>query len=109
MSKTLFGSTKITLDGEDYELVPTLAAVRSIEAHFGGLRGASQAVNALSVGGCAVIIAAGADLSGKAADAVAEIVWQTGVLEVSIALNPFLVALYNPRGSGGGKPQAAKE
>jgi hypothetical protein len=108
MSKTLFGFTKITLDGEDYELVPTLAAVRSIEAHFGGLRGASQALNSLSVSGCAVIIAAGAGLSGKAADEVAESVWQVGVVDVAVALNAYLTALYNPRGKTEGKSQAPK-
>ena len=55
MSKTLYGTVEIVLGDETYILKPTLAAVRSIEAHFGGLRGASQAVNALSVVGCAVI------------------------------------------------------
>lgn len=108
MSKTLFGTTTVALDGEDYELIPTLAAVRSIEAHFGGLRGASQAVNALSVIGCANIIAAGAGISGKAADAIAEKVWQAGVLAVSTQLNAYLVALYNPKGADAGKATAGE-
>jgi hypothetical protein len=108
MSKTLFGTTTVSLDGEDYELIPTLAAVRSIEAHFGGLRGASQAVNALSVIGCANIIAAGSGMTGKAAEAVAEKVWQAGVLNVSTQLNAYLVALYNPKGPEEGKATAGK-
>ncbi|WP_434558018.1 hypothetical protein [Pseudomonas sp. Z4-20] len=109
MSKTLFGTVDIVLMDETYTLQPTLGAVRAIEAHFGGLRGASQAINALSVEGCAVIVVAGADLKGKAAEAVAEHVWQQGVLEVSVALNAYLVALYNPRGPdlGKAKPAAA--
>lgn len=108
MSKTLFGTVDITLDGETYTLKPTLGAVRTIEAHFGGLRGASQALNALSIDGCAVIIAGGAGLTGKAAEAVAEQVWQEGVLEVATQLNAYLVALYNPRGAQSGKDQPAK-
>jgi hypothetical protein len=108
MSKTLHGTTVITLEGEDYQLVPTLAAVRNIEAHFGGLRGAAQAINSMSVDGCAAIIVGGAGLSGKDAEAIAEKVWQAGVLDVSITLNKYLVALYNPRGPGAGKPQPAK-
>lgn len=96
MSKTLHGTVDIKLDDETYTLQPTLGAVRAIEAHFGGLRGASQAINALSIDGCAVIIAGGAGLTGKAAEAVAEQVWQAGVLEVSVQLNAYLVALYNP-------------
>jgi hypothetical protein len=109
MSKTLFGKTTITLGGEEFELLPTLAAVRSIEAHFGGLRGAAQAINSMSVDGCAAIIVGGAGLEGDEAKAVAEKVWQEGVLDVSIKLNKYLVGLYNPRGPGAGKPQAMEE
>lgn len=107
MSKTLHGTVEIVLDDETYVLKPTLGAVRAIEAYFGGLRGASQAINALSVDGCAVIIAGGAGLSGKAAEAVAEQVWQAGVLDVSVQLNAYLVALYNPKGADAGKDQPA--
>ena len=108
MSKTLFGTVAIVLDGETYTLKPTLGAVRAIEASFGGLRGASQAVNALSIVGCAVIIACGAGLTGKEADAVADKVWQAGVVEVSIQLNAYLAALYNPKGPDAGKDQPGK-
>lgn len=108
MSKTLFGKTTITLGGEEFELLPTLGAVRSIEAHFGGLRGAAQAINSMSVDGCAAIIVGGAGLEGDEAKAIAEKVWQEGVLDVSIKLNKYLVGLYNPRGPGAGKPQPAK-
>lgn len=108
MSKTLYGTLEIALGDDTYTLVPTLGAVRAIEAHFGGLRGASQAVNALSVDGCAVIIAGGAGLAGKDAESIAEKVWQTGVLDVSIKLTAYLVALYNPKGKDAGKDQPAK-
>ena len=107
MSKTRHGTVDIKLDDETYTLQPTLGAVRTIEAHFGGLRGASQAINALSIDGCAVIIAGGAGLTGKAAEAVAEQVWQAGVLEVSVQLNAYLVALYNPKGPNTGKARPA--
>ena len=108
MSKTLHGTVEIKLDGETYTLLPTLGAVRAIEAYFGGLRGASQAINALSIDGCAVIIAGGAGLTGKAAEVIPEQVWQAGVLEVSVQLNAYLVALYNPKGPNAGKAQPAK-
>lgn len=107
MSKTLHGTVDIKLDDETYTLQPTLGAVRAIEAHFGGLRGASQAINALSIDGCAVIIAGGAGLKGKDAEAIAEQVWQTGVLDVSVQLNAYLVALYNPKGPSTGKARPA--
>ena len=107
MSKTLYGTVGIKLGDETYTLTPTLGAVRAIEAHFGGLRGASQAINALSIEGCAVIIAGGAGLTGKAAGAVAEQVWLAGVVDVSVQLNAYLVALYNPKGPDAGKEKPA--
>ena len=107
MSKTLYGTFDIKLDDETYNLKPTLAAVRAIESYFGGLRGASQAINALSIDGCAVIIAAGAGLTGKDAEPIAEQVWQAGVIDVSIQLNAYLAALYNPKGPDAGKETPA--
>lgn len=109
MSKTLHGTIEVTVGDDVYTMVPTLGAVRAIEAQFGGLRGASQVVSALSVDGCARIIAAGAGLSGKEGEALAERVWQSGVLDVSVQLNAYLVALYNPRGKESGKNEAGKE
>ncbi len=107
MSNTLYGTVDIKLGDETFTLKPTLGAVRAIEAHFGGLRGASQAINALSIDGCAVIIAGGAGLTGRDAEAVAEQVWQAGVLDVSVQLNAYLVALYNPKGPDAGKEKPA--
>lgn len=103
MNKTLHGTITVEVGDETYALRPTLAAVRAIESRFGGLRGASQAISNLSVEGCAAIVVAGAGLDGKAADAVAEKVWQAGVLDVSTRLNAYLLALYNPN------PRGAKE
>lgn len=108
MSKTLHGTTSISLDGVEYELVPTLAAVRNLEARFGGLRGVGRVLEELSVDGCAAIVAAGANLSGKAAEAIADQVWQEGVLEVSIKLSKYLSALYNPRGASAKETPAAE-
>lgn len=106
MNNTLHGTVTVKLGDEVFTLQPTLKAVRVIESRFGGLRGASQTINALSVEGCAIILAAGAGLEGKAAEAVTEKVWQEGVLEVSTQLNAYVVALYNPRGADKGKAQA---
>ncbi|MNG03510.1 hypothetical protein D3C84_865950 [compost metagenome] len=63
----------------------------------------------MSVDGCAAIVAAGAGLTGKEAEALPQKVWEAGVLEVSITLNNYLVALYKPRGSESGKIQERKE
>jgi hypothetical protein len=106
MNNTLHGTVTVTLGDEVFTLTPTLKAVRAIESRFGGLRGASQAITALSVDGCAAILVSGAGLEEKAAKAVPEQIWLHGVLDVSTQLNKYLVALYNPRGKDQGNDQA---
>ena len=106
MNNTLHGTVTVTLGDEEFTLTPTLKAVRAIESRFGGLRGASQTITALSVDGCAIILAAGAGLDDKAAKAVPEKIWLHGVLDASTQLNKYLVALYNPRGKDSGNGQA---
>lgn len=106
MNNTLHGTVVVKLGDEEFTLTPTLKAVRAIESRFGGLRGASQAINALSIDGCAAILVAGAGLDEKTAKAVPEQVWQHGVLDASTQLNAYLVSLYNPRGKDAGNEQA---
>ncbi|AHF68686.1 hypothetical protein PSCICO_47220 [Pseudomonas cichorii] len=108
MSKTLHGNIDIEIDGVIYHLRPTLAAVRAIEARFGGLRGAASALHAVSVDGAAFIIAAGANLTEKQTDGLPEAVWQKGVTELTPLLNEYLAALYNPRGGEPGKEMATE-
>lgn len=109
MSKSLHGVTRVQLDDEEFELVPSLLAVRNIEARFGGLRAAAQAVHGLSVEGVAYIVACGAGITGKPAEALVEKVWLAGVVDVSVQLGPYLAALYNPRGDNPGNGQAGTE
>ena len=106
MNNTLYGTVTVTLGDEEYTLTPTLKAVRAIESRFGGLRGASQAITALSIEGCAIILVAGAGLNEKAAKAVPEKIWEHGILDAAPQLNKYLVALYNPRGKDPGNDQA---
>lgn len=98
-SKTLHGTTTVVVGDSTYTLIPSLGAVRAIEARFGGLRGAAQACDALSVDGVAHIIAAGAGLKGKASLEVPDEVWQAGVAGVAVQLQPYIIALLNPRGA----------
>jgi len=107
MSKTLHGTRSITVGDETYELKPTLAAVRSIEARYGGLRGAAQALHNMSVDAVAYIIASGAGLSETQAKVLPEQVWQHGAVELIPAVNAYLSALYNPRGGDMGKEEAS--
>lgn len=106
MSKTLHGTVTVKLGNEEVTLKPTLKAVRAIESRFGGLRGASSALHAIGVDVVAFIIAVGAGLEGKAAEALPEKVWQEGVAELTPPVTKYLGALYNPRGGDPGNDQA---
>ncbi|WP_145155561.1 gene transfer agent family protein [Pseudomonas oryzihabitans] len=108
MSKTLRGNVDLEIDGETYQLRPTLAAVRAIEARFGGLRGAAAGLHGTSVDAVAIIIAAGANLTEKQAEALPEKVWQHGVATLVPEVYKFLGALYNPRGDDLGKPSGTE-
>lgn len=107
MSKTLHGTTEVTVGGRVLILSPTLRAVRTIEAFFGGLRGASERLRAVGVDAVAVIFAAGSGMEEKAAvEELAEEIWQQGVADLVPVATAFLYALYNPRGGDPGKPPA---
>ena len=88
-------------------LSPTLRAVRTIEAYFGGLRGASERLRAVGVDAVAVVFAAGSGMEEKGAvEELAEEIWQQGVAALVPAATAFLYALYTPRGGDPGKPPA---
>ena len=106
MNNTLHGTVTVKLGDEEFTLQPTLKAVRAIESRFGGLRGASGALHAVGVDAVAFIIAAGAGLEGKAAEALPEKVWQEGVAGLTPPVTRYLGALYNPRGGDPGNDQA---
>ncbi|SIR95861.1 hypothetical protein [Pseudomonas putida] len=107
MSKTLHGTTEVTVGGRVLILSPTLRAVRTIEAYFGGLRGASERLRAVGVDAVAVVFAAGSGMEEKGAvEELAEEIWQQGVADLVPAATAFLYALYNPRGGNPGKPPA---
>ena len=106
MNNTLHGTVTVNVGDEEFTLRPTLKAVRAIESRFGGLRGASGALHAVGVDTVAFIIAAGAGLEGKAAEALPEKVWQEGVAGLTPSVTRYLGALYNPRGGDPGNDQA---
>ena len=95
-SKTLYGKTTVTVGEFEFELEPTLAAVRKIEQRFGGLRPALDGLGSLSVDAVSHVIVAGANLSPKEAKEVPEAVFAAGVADVTAQVVPYVVALLNP-------------
>lgn len=91
-----------TVAGTDYELIPTINAVRAINAGFGGLKPALEAVRNLNYDAVAQVIAAGSREAMKTAEihALGEAIWKDDDRgEAMGAAVDFLVCLLN-----GGKP-----
>lgn len=93
----------VTVGDDIYELKPTLAAVRSINAALGGLRPALQRIRDIDYDAFAAVIVAGAGLKLKAAQATAlvEAVWQSpNRMDIGSAAVDYLLVLLN----GGSAP-----
>lgn len=95
-SKTLYGKTTVTVGEFEFELEPTLGALRKIEQRFGGLRPTLEALGSLSVDAVSHVIVAGANLSPKEAKEVPDAVFAAGVADVTAQVVPFVMALLNP-------------
>jgi hypothetical protein len=103
------GVIEISMDGEIYELRPTLKAMKRIQTRFGGLRGALEAIAALNVESVAYIIAAGADAPPRDIPDIEQKVFDEGVSNVTEQIVPFVTAMINPRGlSSEGEKKSSK-
>ena len=92
------GETLIDLDGEAYELRPTLKAMKKIQSRFGGLRGAMEALGQLNVEHIAAIIAAGSNSNPREMAAIEEAVFSYGIAGATEQIVPFVTSLMNPNG-----------
>lgn len=99
MSKVSYGSFTISLGDSEYELRPTLGAFKKVQARFGGLRAALEALTHVNIDHLEAIIAAGAGLDKRARDALAQEIFDEGVTSVTEQVTPFLSALFNPNGA----------
>lgn len=101
------GNIKVVLNGQDYELVPTLGAAQGVSRIGGGLRAIIGRVVDLDLDLITRIINLGLgpkvvkELGG--AEKVAEYVWQTGLLDGEGDLSA-LVARYVTHLANGGRP-----
>lgn len=96
MSEALHGTVTLVVGARTYTLQPTLEAALRIETHFGGLRGALEAMRILSIAACADVLVAAACLKPEEHTTIAHQVFETGVAKVSAELTEFLVVLMNP-------------
>lgn len=98
MSKVDHGTVTIKIDGDHYELRPTLDAYRKIQNRFGGLRGALESLTQLNIEHVANIIAAGSGNGQREVKNIERKVFMEGIGNVTEQVAPFVTALFNPRG-----------
>lgn len=71
MAKTKDGAVEITLGGETYSMVPSMDAKKAVNRQFGGLKAASDRVQALDIEAIALVICLGAGVPrGRHGDVV---------------------------------------
>lgn len=98
MPNTTHGRVVVTIGGDEYELVPTLAAHREFSAHFRGLRGVMEAFTDMDAIRIARVIAIAADVPKKEARDLDARIIEHGLVDVVEQCAPFISALVNPTG-----------
>jgi hypothetical protein len=97
-AKSTTANLSVVLDGETYELIPNIAAVRAINQRFGGLNSAFQTVQALNFDSVVAIVLAGSGARIKAKDAnkLGEALWSDpNRAETMATVMEYLVILLN--------------
>lgn len=100
MSRISKGVMEVTINGEDYTLKATVAAIESIEQRFsGGMVAAAQACMSLSFSHAAFIIGKAANLSKDEQKKLKENCVFEGIENVSGIAADYLQMLLNPEGT----------
>jgi hypothetical protein len=93
------GDVPFILAGERRVLRPTLRAVTHISSVCGGLKKALTAIGEFDLTAMTAVIRAGLNLTDQESKKVPELIYETGILELTGPLSDFIVVLAN-----GGKP-----
>jgi hypothetical protein len=93
------GDVPFMLAGERRVLRPTLRAVNHISNVCGGLKKALTAVGEFDMTAMTAVIRAGLNLTDQESKKLPEMIYETGILELTGPLSDFIVILAN-----GGKP-----
>lgn len=97
------GNVTINFDGRDWDLVPTLNAIRKISRSSEGLTGAIDRIIRLDFDTICLVMGLGMDLSEKGLEGFEERVFKEGIQQYVTPLTKYLINLSN-----GGRPLAVK-
>jgi len=93
------GNVEIEIGGNTFVLKPNLKAAQTISRQTGGIRAALTAVSSFDLDTITTVIALGLNWDSKAAAALPEMVYETGVGSLVAPVTKYLVILAN-----GGRP-----
>lgn len=106
MSRLDHAIVMLDLDGEKYELRPTLRALRSISRQYGGIGSAMERVRAMDFDTVVNVVAAGAGI--KDPSTIEDQIFQAGIVNAMPAVSQYLVGLLDPSGSQGDEESEGK-
>lgn len=105
MSRADYGIVELELDGKQYELRPTLAALRKIARKYSipgdtsrGLRPAIESCSSLDPDQMAEIIAIAADIEQGKAKKLPDAIFNAGIVNVLPKVTEYLLLLLDPTG-----------
>ena len=99
----------IDLGGAVYELRPTLKAMKKIQARFGGLAGAAEALKQLNSEHIAAIVSAGSNAAPRDIADIEEAVFSQGIASATEQVVPYITLLLNPGGEDEASSDEAKK
>lgn len=94
----MFETKDVEIGGATYSLKPTLKAMRAVNQHFGSMEMAYSKLAAIDFSAVVAVIAAGAELQGKATERLEQSVFEAGVSNCAPIAIEFLALLMNPTG-----------
>lgn len=101
MSKHDRGIVTLELNGTEYTLRPTAAAMDRLDKRFGSTIEAFQSLNRPTLENVASIVVYGSDMDNDQLSTVKEDVFQQGLMTVVGKIAPFFEALLDPNGNAG--------
>lgn len=98
MAQHDMNEVSVSIDGTDYTLQPTLAAIKAIDRQFGSVSDALEALRKPSIGTVTFLVATGANVPKADREALEEAVFREGVIRLVGPCSDYLVGLWNPSG-----------
>ena len=98
MSKLTNGIKEVEINGEDYTLKVTVAAIEAIENRYGSITGAAQACMKINLQDSAFIISHAASLNKEQSKKLKQHLSKVGMEQAAVIATDYLGMVLNPNG-----------